>query len=303
VRTWILAMAILMVAGSAAAASRDVQYGPRPAWVVPPPAPTTTPTPEGAPGRVIYFDQQIHVGAGENETYVAYRLKILTPQMLTAGNLKAMWNPGTDDLIIHELKILRGDQVIDVLATSKFQVIEREDKLDYAVFDGDLTAALQAPGLQIGDELEVAMTIRRRDATFGGRSYGFAQLPVAGAPGAYRLRLTWLQGQTVQWRSTPDLGALADKVSPGDGKASQHELTVELRDPVSAIATDGAPSRFNMRRDVEYSQFSSWAELSNALWPLFDKAEALAPDSPLRLEATKIASATSDPAARAEAAL
>ena len=293
-----LAAVGVLTSARAEAASREVQYGPAPAWVAAAPKSTSTAAQEGAPVRIIYSDNQARLGDDGDETYTAYRMKILTPAALALGNISATWNPSSDDITVHRLEIIRDGQVIDVLAASKFQTIQRENNLDYAMLDGQLTATLQTPGLQVGDELEFAATLRRKDPTLGSRSHGFMALPATGSPGAFRLRLVWPNKKMVHWKTTPDLGPLV----PSD-RSNQHELVIELRDPESAVTTDGAPARFNLRRLIEYSEFSSWGEISTLLWPLFDKASNLAPDSPIRAEAKKIASATSDPAARAEAAL
>ncbi|WP_165190225.1 DUF3857 domain-containing transglutaminase family protein [Caulobacter soli] len=297
-RIGVSAAAILLAAGSAQAASKQVQYGPPPAWTAPAPTPTEAPTPEGAPVRVIYNDLQTRLGPDGDEMFVSYRVKLLTPEALALGNTRAAWNAGSDDLFVHTLKIYRGDRVIDVLADNRFQVIQREDNLDYAMLDGQMTAVLQTPGLQVGDELVFAATIRRKDPTLGDRSYGVIQIPSAGQLGAYRMRLVWPDGRPVQWRATPDLGALSPVASEG-----RNALVYEVRDPKSAIVADGAPSRMNLRRTIEYSGFASWADVSHHIQPLFDKASTLASASPVRDEARKIAQATSDPAARAEAAL
>jgi hypothetical protein len=158
----------LVLAGSAHAASKDVHYGPAPSWVEPPPIPTDRETPADAPLRVVYLDNQTRVTRDAEETHSAFRIKVLKPEALAIGNLTGTWNPSTDDITINGLKIIRDGKTIDVLARTKFGVIEREDKLDYAVLDGALTASVQTPGLQVGDELEFALTISRHDTTFGG---------------------------------------------------------------------------------------------------------------------------------------
>lgn len=291
-------MAAVAAAGSVAAASHEVQYGPAPAWVKPPPAPTRAEPPAGAAARTIYLDWQTRIGKDQFESYTAYRIKVLKPEGLALGNLTGTWNPTTDELIVHKLSIVRDGKVIDVLATTKFRVLERADKLDYAVLDGALTAALQAPGLQVGDEIEFSATLRRRDATFAGRTAGAFQLPFLSTPGAYRLRLTWPKEAVLQWRGTPDLGALAVH-----GEGADQVLEEELQDPNSSPLTDGAPPRFNLRRRMEFSQFSSWDEIGQTLRPLFEQAATLVSQSPLHAEAARIAAATADPGARAEAAL
>jgi TonB family protein len=298
IRAWGVAAVLCLAAVCPGLASPHVLYGPPPDWVDAPPQPTGGEAPAGAPVRFGYLDVQTRLGPEHDETHTAYRLKILTPEGLVAGNIAAAWHPSSDQLTVNALRVFRDSQVIDVLADTRFQVIQRENNLEYASLDGELTASLQVPGLQVGDELELAVTLRRRDPVFGARSSGFIELPDVGAPGAYRARLIWPEGKTVHRQVTPDLGEVAPVVRDG-----QHALTWELRDPVSVVATDGAPDRFNVRRLIEYSGFSSWGDITGVLWPLYDEAWRLAPESPVRQEAAKIAAATTDPVERTEAAL
>lgn len=297
-RLWCVVTAFLFVSGAALAGTREVQYGPTPDWVLPSPAPTQIQPPEGAPVRVVYSDTQSRMGDRGTETYNAYRMKLLTPEALAAGNISATWDPAVGDVMVHYLRIFRDGREIDVLSSTKFQVIQREDQLEYSVLNGQLTATLQTPGLQVGDEIEFALTIRQKDPTLGDHFFGFAQLPTVELAGAFRIRVAWPQERTVNWQTTPDLAKLA--ISKKNG---QSELVYELRDPKSVIVSDGAPFRVNVRRLLEYSDFSTWAELSHRLWPLFEKATILAPASPVRAEAARIAAATSDPVERAQAAL
>jgi hypothetical protein len=287
-------------AASAHAGSKVVQYGPPPTWIKTAPVPTSAATPDGAPLRFVYFDTQTRLtgGAQGEESYTAYRMKVLKPEALGIGNLTISWNPSSDDFTVHTLKLIRDGQVIDVLAKAKFRVIERENQLDQAMLDGNLTATLQVPGLQVGDELEFAATIRHAEAALGNRFGGAVQLPVASTPGAYRARLSWPTAEKVRWKTTPDLGPLAPRA---DGE--YQTLEVELRDPGSVILTEGAPDRFNLRRNLQVSEFADWGDVSRELSPLFDAAAKLDANSPIRAEAAKIAAASQDPAERAEAAL
>ena len=248
--------------------------------------------------RVGYSDVQVRMGPGGYEIYMTNRLKVLKPEGLAIGNITNTWNPSTDDLTVNELKILRGGQVIDVLQSTKFQVIQRENQLEYSMLDGALTANLQIPGLQVGDEIELAATIRRQSAIFEGRSFNMTVFPPNASQGVYRFRLVWSDPQSPQWKLSPDLG---QPVLSQHGP--QHELTSELMNPKSVVVADDAPARLNVRRLIEFSGFSSWAEVSNLLSPLFDKASTLTSGSAARAEVAKIAASTTDPIARAEAAL
>jgi hypothetical protein len=137
--------------GAACAADKP-EIGPVPSWVQPYQwRPDAGPKTEAAV-KVLLIDQQLDFSAAGDESYTENVVKIQTPQGLGAmGTLTLRWNPATDTMIVHKVHIVRGDQVIDVLAGKEpFTILRREDNLEYASLDGVLTAVIQPPGLQIG---------------------------------------------------------------------------------------------------------------------------------------------------------
>lgn len=294
----LLVLAQVAVSTALYAGSRDVQYGPKPSWVLSPPLATSGAAPDGAPVRVVYNDNQSRLSDRGTEIYSAYRMKILAPEALDAGKIQLNWDPGGGDVTVHALNIVRDGKSIDVLSATKFTVLQREERLEESMLDGQLTATMQVPGLRVGDEIEFAVTIRERDPTLGNHFYGVSQLPLAELPGAFRARLIWPQAQSVRWQVTPDLKGIQPTAKNG-----QTELSYELRDPKPVVLTEGAPARINVRRYLEYTDFSSWGEVSRQFWPLFERASKLEASSPLRVEAAKIASTTQDPTERVLAAL
>lgn len=199
---------------------------------------------------------------------------------------------------VHRVQIIRQGRVINVLKGTRFQIIQREGSLEQSILTGVLTATLQVPGLQVGDELEIASTLRSRDPTIGDQSFGLFQFPPQALPGSFRYQLRRPNGMNVSFRSSRDL-AVALPVNEG----RDNVISYDLRDPRGVIVNEGAPGRFNTRRLVEYSSFPSWLDVSRRFWPLFDEAATLAPGSPLRAEAAKIAAASNEPAIRVMAAL
>jgi hypothetical protein len=123
---WLAAAAGLVIASLAHGGAREVQVAPVPDWVAPVPAPTSSATPANAPVRVVYSDNQVRLGADEDEIYSAYRLKILQPQALSVGNISITWNPDAGEARVHFIRIIRDGEVIDVLKSTEFQVLQRE---------------------------------------------------------------------------------------------------------------------------------------------------------------------------------
>jgi hypothetical protein len=148
---------------------RVVRYASTPAWVIAAPKGSDAPTPPGAPLRIISADQQVRVTDHGQEEYQATKLELLTPEALAAGNLTMTWSPANEEMIVHRLAIMRDGQTIDVLATQKFTVIQRENNLEQSALDGNLTATLQIAGLQVDDVLEFAVTTVRRQTSLGER--------------------------------------------------------------------------------------------------------------------------------------
>ena len=283
---------------AAHAAEKEVKYGPVPEWVVPQPVPAATEAPTEAAYRMVFGDNQIRMGANGMEVFQSMRVHILKPQALQAGNLSVTWNPAAGGATVHWVRIIRDGKQTDVLAETRFNVIQREGFLENAMLNGNLTATMQVPGLQLGDELEFAVTTINKDPTLGDHLYGFAQGTQSATPGDFRIRFVWPRKSRVKWRSTPDISNL----SPVAEK-EEMALVYELKDPHAPLIAQGAPDRVNLRRFIEISDFETWQELSTRIWTLIDKAAVLKADSPLQQEIAHIKKASPDPSARLKAAL
>jgi Domain of Unknown Function with PDB structure (DUF3857)/Transglutaminase-like superfamily len=276
----------------------QVMLAPLPGWVKPaPPAGEAAPS-ANAPAQILFSDVQTRVGKNGTEQFTAFRMRILKPQGLEVGNLSLTWRPDIGPAKVHAVRIIRDGQVIDVLRETRFRVIQREDGLEQSIISGLSTALLQVPDLRVGDDLDVAMSIVQRDPTLPDQAFGAYAFPGLELPGTFRFSLSWPEGLPVRLQTSPDLKP-AETAAEGDFR----QFTMELRDPKAAIATEGAPSRYNIRRLVEYSSFSGWQDISVRFWPLYVEAARLAPDSPIKAEARRIMAETGDPAARAMKAL
>lgn len=237
----------------------------------------------------------VHLDAKGQSTFLGERIVLLQPQALQLGNVALSWNPAAGTPVVHAIKIHRGSETLDVLATAKFEILRREDQLEAAMLTGILTAVLKVPDLRVGDELEVAYTLPTNDPTLGDQNAGILALVPAPSPGRYHLGLSWERGEEPRVRASDDLAAKLERA----GSA----VDIRLDNPSTISPPKDAPPRYSWQRLVEFSDYQSWPALSQRFAGMFSAASKLAAASPLKQETARIAAEKPDQLGRAQAAL
>lgn len=272
----------------------QILRGPIPAWVSPI---ENLPASDDVGGLVhfSYQDTQIRLDETGGQQHNAFRVRILHPQALQVGNLALSWNPALGPPTIHQLLLHRGSDTIDILDSSEFAVIRREDALEYSILTGVMTATLNVPDLRVGDELELAFTQPYADPTFRDVSYGLMFMADTPQSGRYRLRLTWEDGQRP--------AAMISKSAMEGARQEENQIVWQADNPDQLVLPNMAPPRYSWGRIIEFSDFPDWESVSRQSAPLYMAASTLAPGSPLKAEAERIARQFATPQDRAAAAL
>lgn len=289
-----MCLAGLLSGGTAYAASNQIQRGPVPKWAA---QSEPMPVPPDAKGAVFIRQQdtEVHLDDKGQQLYNRYRIKILHSNALQLGNLSIAWNPASGSPVVHFIKIYRADEVIDILKTASFDILRREDQLEAAKLDGNLTAVLRVPDLRVGDEIEFAATIPTSDVTLGKDSAGLLLLGSEPAPGRYRLRLSWEEKNKPIVKMTTDMAMVAQQ--------GANAFDYRVDNPQTLTPAKDAPRRYLWQRVIEYSSFTDWQSISRRFAPLFANASNLNTDSSIKRETERIATAHTKPLDRAAAAL
>ena len=294
-----VALSAFTLATTAFAADAPL-YGPEPAWVKLIPIPALKPDVPEPAVQIRLWDEQLRYGPDGRDgfTELAFRIGSATA-LAAAGNVVQSWDPQTQTLTIHHVRVLRGDKVIDALADGRrLTVLRRETNLESAMLDGRLTATLQLEGLQVGDVVDVSATLHDAEPVLQGKSEGIAAMAHAGEAKRMYLRELWPQATPLRWWVSDDLAPPTISRSGG-----WSELVYDLKDASTPPAPNGAPIRFEIRGLVEVSQFAAWSEVSALMAPLYAKAAQIAPSSSLHEAVARIRASSPDPRARALAAL
>ncbi len=270
------------------------------AWVDVAAVPDAPPVLDAAAVQTLLDDNQSRLGP-DGDAYFNRRIKkILKPEGLTGlTSFGQTWSPQTESVTFHWMRIIRDGKTIDLLGDGKkMLVLRRETDLERAMLDGRMSATQQLEGLQVGDVLDYAYTLTRKDPIAQGRSYDSEGLAFTGVAMRYRARVSWPQNDPARWRATPGFGP--PTVSRSNGRTWLDYDVTEVSTPKAPV---GAPMRFRRLGSLEISSFQTWQEISTLMAPHYAKAMELSKDSPIRAEARAIAASTPDPKARAFAAL
>lgn len=291
-----IVVSMTMFAGAVTA--QQVERAPTPAWVRPP----VTEAPPAAIGdaalRVRAVDHQILFDGQGTHTYILQRFEVLTRQGLTSvGTVSLAWTPPRETVQIHALKIIRGGQTIDVLATQEFETLRRENNLESAMLDGQLTATLQPRDLRVGDILELAFTTHDTHGVLAPHVESFAT-PGFSQLDNFRLRASWSNSHPVRVVASAPWAEVQPR-REGDGWVYEVKATNLQPERVP----DDVPIRFTLSRTVQFTDYSSWGDASRKMAPLYEKAATLEEGSPLLAEIERIRAAHATAADRAAAAL
>lgn len=295
----ILTVLFVLLCAPVAHAGDTLGRGPAPAWVKAIPAAEASTPSAGDAFRIELFDQQFFFDEAGSQVYLRTRVAILTPQALSGfGTVALPWNPASQDVTVHALEIIRGEERIDALAGKEFAILRREANLEAAVVDGLLTATLQLDDLRVGDRLEFAYSMKTRIPLLGLHAEFVASGALPATADQFYLRGSWPTATGMQIRTTDDWAA-PDIRRQGD--RSSFELLRDGLEPV--LVPENAPLRFHHVRQIEGTDYRAWGDVAAVFAPLYAEASVLAADSPLRVEIERIRSANPDQSGQVLAAL
>lgn len=272
-----------------------------PAWVIAAPAPSIEkPEIQKLPIAVLLNDTQLNFDGDGWSEYHMLRAKVQAPAGLQGlSAIPFEWSPWSDTLTFHSARILRGDDTIDILPkNAAFTIIRRETGLEQGLLTGVLTAVIQPDSLQVGDVLEVSLSIRHSDPLLKG-AVGALIANWDLAPLVHmRLHARWPSALPMRWRESTYLPAFQKVEAKG-----MTEVSFDLDDVRPKILPAQAPVRFLHGRQIEFTSLADWGAVAGLMAPLFANAADVAPQSAVAEQARLIAAKSKDPKTRAALAL
>ena len=243
-----------------------IARGPAPSWVAP--AGSFRPSPAGA-SAVGYrlVDDQVLADGDASAVYFQRVVEVVSQQGLEdAAQWEAVFDPGSQRLVVHELEIFRDGAWADRLASSRASVLQREPELSRRIYDESLTLLLVVEDVRVGDLVRIAYTVEGFNPVLGDRYAGGFTLGWSVPVAEQRLRVVAPIDRPVHHRLH---GAGAPEpertVEGGLAALSWHRFDLPPVDYEGDLPEGWISFPF-----VQLSQFETWAEVAQwgrALYP------------------------------------
>lgn len=153
-------------------AQEKISKGPTPNWLRPLTGKPVTPNLDDISDGYYFelIEYQVNLGT---QTEYNKTIKHIFDQagVEGAGQVSVLFDPSYQQLVFHQVNILRDGKVIDKLKMSNLKVLAVETELSRYIYNGSKSAYLVIDDLRNGDKLEVSYSLQGFNPVFGG---GFA---------------------------------------------------------------------------------------------------------------------------------
>jgi lipoprotein NlpI/transglutaminase-like putative cysteine protease len=194
--------------------------------------------------------------------------------LTSAGQLSIQFVPQYQRVQIHAIHLLRDDKVEDRTASSTIRFLERETGLEHGVYSGVVTISILVNDLRVGDTIDLSFSQYGQNPVFGGKFVGSAIWDQAYPTLLRRIVLNAPVARKINWRLVDDTRSrpLTPIESVHDGMR-RLEFVERL---VPEMTLDRfAPADYSPFRQLQFSEFSGWAEVAHWAGDLFQADGAI----------------------------
>lgn len=252
---------IFLVATSAVATIPEVRHEPAPSWVerIHLPAEGEIPQAELRDGvYILLFERQTRVTTNVVETFDRFARRIVSqPGVDATSQITIDFDPTYQELVIHSVRIRRGDEDLDALDPSALKLLQRETDLEYGIYDGTFTATLFLEDVRVGDIVDYSFTIRGQNPVFDGRYLGHVWSASRHPYRHLRFRLLWPTSRSLYFK---DHGPVEPPTSRNLGDYT--EYVWELKNTKPVIPESDLPDWYYWYPWTQLSEFEDWASVA-----------------------------------------
>lgn len=256
----------------ALSAAQGYRLQPEPGWVQPASLPTAANASGSERNDVSYLlvDRQWLADDTTQQQYGHFATKALnTSGVSSIAQVTVDFDPAYETVTLHKLQIHRDGRILDRLTRSRIDVLQREQELDYQIYDGTHTLNIFIEDVRLGDTVEYSYTVSGSNPVLDGHFSAAMQLQWS-APvslGSYR----------VVWRKPRPLNVVAQNTTDSFQQQNVSNGTVFTwrRASVPALVEDQhTPGWYQPYPVFRVSDMVSWDEVVAWGEPLYATGRA-----------------------------
>lgn len=262
---WLL---VLLLVTGVAPARASPAIRPTPAWVTPLELPSQAETKAIRPGnglRYVLLDHQVSLAESRPVRFRRIVYDVTGEQGLAeAGRVDMQFQPDYQDVVLHEVSILRGGKSQSRAGAMRFERLRRETDLDSGIVDGEETWHGTLPDVRVGDRVDVSYSVIGANPVFAGKYHDDFSAAYGDALGVRRVRILHPAARPLKHRISHRSYRETRRVA--DGLAEIAWVARAL--PAVKVEPD-VPAWFDAFGSIELSEARDWSEVAAWARPLF----------------------------------
>lgn len=213
------------------------------------------------PGQVTYLliSRQTHAEKRQTHVHVAMRLEtMLAVQHESQWRLE--FEPGTQSVLLHSIKVRRGEAEMDHTQLDKIRFLQREEGLERCVIDGFYTLLLLLEDVRPGDILEWSYTVENQPRLLPEFCAGIFTLPQGVPVGKHHYSVQFEDSRPMKWKSSlPEL-------KPAESRAAGRVVWEWTgQDHEASQPEEDTPDWFMPAPWIQVSDCPDWGAISTAV--------------------------------------
>jgi len=281
-------------AGSASLGRDRLQTGPVPGWASPTAVDRNFKGNAAAPLTYLILEQQINAETRQSFHHIALRL-----ETMQAVQHNSQWRlefePHTQSVTLHSIKILRAGAEIDHLNLDKIHMLQRESGLERFTIDGWSTLLLLLDDVRPGDVLEWSCTIETHHRWLPEYCCHLFTLPPHVPIGKFFFSVHFNERRALKWKSS------AAHFQPAERKTEADTLWAWSGQIIPDEEIEPNIVEWYLNGPwVQVSDCTSWETVAHAISKVWHETP---PDETVAALAKEISEQEPDDSARVEKAL
>jgi len=215
--------------------------------------------------QYLLTDYQVRVSDKTIEHYYHQVQRVVSSSGLDdVSQLAFEFEPSFQELIIHQIRIIRDGKTIDALKPREIKVVQRESDLSKQIYNGTLSALIFLNDVRVGDVIEYAYSTNGENPVLKGRYADSYYLADSDPNVRIHYRLLWPSGRSIFIRNR-NTAIKPEHRTLG----TEEEYVWNVADVPAANYEDATPSWFNPAPAIQVSEFATWNDVIRWALPLF----------------------------------